>query len=163
MTIIGLKTGDNGIQGLSLAHTHHHRYPIPTRRGHHRCASSPPLPVLVSPFILSSPCPSFHNCSSVSPLPPSSLPNPFQTFFFFTLLNFETHEHCTHTHTHFLIISSFWHSLTSSPLFFIHICAESCEMSPNRDKSSVPGKSGSDITDTVSHTRTKTHNESSVK
>lgn len=95
---------------------------------------------------------------------PHLSPTPFKLFFF--LLSWilkHTNTVHTHTHTHFLIISSFWHSLTSSPLFFIHICAESCEMSPNRDKSSVPGKSGSDITDTVSHTRTKTHNESSVK
>ncbi len=150
MTIIGLKTGDNGIQGLSPAHTHHHRYPIPTPWWQGFSASFLHFLSLllclsflffVLCFIIA--CCFFHFGPHLSQTP----------FKLFSVVIF-TVKFTTHTHTDFLITSLFWLSLTFSWLFFIHIFSESCEMSPHRDKSSVPAKSGSDITDTVANTHT---------
>ena len=46
--------------------------------------------------------------------------------------------------------------LTPSPLCFVHISPERCDVTPCRVTSSVPAKTRSDITDTVARTRTHT-------
>lgn len=155
MTIIGLKTGDNGIQGLSTAHTHH-PYPIPTPRGHHCSAFSPSTSChclscrkqlrlsflfLVLCFIIARRSPLLHH--SLTP---------------FKLLSYPLELHHAHTLSYYLL---FLLSLTPSPLFFVLIFSKSCETSPHRGKSSAPAKSGSDITDMPA--RTHAQKGSSVK
>lgn len=79
-------------------------------------------------------------CFIIVRWPPSlsNFPNPPQTFFF--LLSWILQ----HTHTFFL---SLFLVFLEPLLPFIHIFSESCEISPHRDKSSLPAKSGSDITE----------------
>lgn len=79
MTIIGLKTGDNGIQGLSPAHTYPHCYPVPTLLFEDNTALQPCFPPTLArllPIL----------CFIIARLPPQFCPhlNPksFQTFVF---------------------------------------------------------------------------------
>lgn len=138
MTIIGLKTEDNGIQGLCLTHTqqqqHHHRYPTSTPQRHRCSASSPPLSL-------------------------SFLQMLAMLFFLFCFLSFVTACWCIWSssvssyQTFFVTFLDFYHThslVESSPLHLVHI-----KLNPCGDKSSVPAKRRSDIADTVSRTETE--------
>lgn len=144
MTIIGLKTVDNGTQGLSPAHSHPNFYPR-TR------------PVRTSPPVFSSSCPLRQNHSLVSSLLASNFPELLPNCCG-TVMSLQQTLTNTHTHTRSLIISA---SADSHPFSSICVLSKSFDLCRHRDKSRVPANSGSDVTDALVHgARWRTHTSS---
>lgn len=148
MTIVGLETRDNGALRLALAHTHlHFHSPTLSSEGY--------PPTLTVPL-----CPANTNysqrflilCFIITHWPRLLCPHlsltPFKTF---SSLSFDL----CNPHTH---LPLFFGSL--QPLLIVFLFSFSEKMSSHRDESSIPAKSGSDITDTVvlhTHTQTPPH------
>lgn len=110
MTIIGLKTVDNGTQGLSPAHSHPNCYP------HTR-------PARTSPLVFSSSCPSRQNRSLVSSLFASNFPGVLPNYCG-TVMN--SQQTLTNTHAHSRLLSPLQPTLTPSPLFVFSQRALTC-------------------------------------
>lgn len=145
MTIIGLKTGDNGIQGLSRAHTHHH-HPTPTP--HEDVAALHPLLHFLSLSLAEAACSfSWWICCLLPMTFPLTAVKLFPLIFWYT-----------HTHTHIFSFISFGFFFSDITLLFcfVHISCERCEMTPHWETSSVLASTRSDIAGSKPHTPTHT-------